>query len=52
MFLLLLEYYREVGEMGQNHKMVSLRFFNPLISKHIKNLFSKLGFYKITFKVL
>ena len=24
---------------GKNLKMVTLRFFNPLISKHIKNLF-------------
>ena len=42
------------GSEPQNLKMVSLRFFNPLISKHIKNkgiknLFSKPGFYKMTF---
>ena len=30
--------------------MVNLRFFNSLISKHIKNLFSKLGFIKWLFK--
>ena len=37
------------GGLGKNLKMVSLRYFSPLISKHIKNLFSKLGFYKMTF---
>ena len=42
------------GFWAKTAKMVSLRFFNPLISKHIKNngiknLFSKLGFYKMTF---
>ena len=43
-----------VGVLSQNHKMFSLRFSNPLISNHIKregikNLFSKLGLYKMTF---
>ena len=30
--------------------MVSLRFSNPLVSKHIKNLFRRLGFLKWLFK--
>ena len=33
----------------KNLRMVSSKFFNPLVSKHIKNLFSKLRFYKMTF---
>ena len=30
--------------------MVNLRFSNPLIWKHIRNLFSKIGFIKWPFK--
>ena len=37
------------GGLGKNLEMVSVRHFNPFILKHIKNLFSKLGFYEITF---
>ena len=39
-----------LGGLGKNLKVVSLRYFNPLISKHTKNLFSKLGFIKRHFK--
>ena len=34
-----------IGESWQKTQIVRLRYFNPLISKHIKYLFSKLGFY-------
>ena len=31
-----------IGDQAKNLKMVNLRFFNPLISKHITNLFRKI----------
>ena len=28
-----------MGDQAKNHQMISLKIFNPLVSKHIKNLF-------------
>ena len=39
-----------MGCLCKNLKMASLRIFNPLISKHIKNLFNTPGFIKWLFK--
>ena len=48
MILLLLSSIDKWGLLAKNLKMVSLRFFKSLISKHIKNLFRV--FYEMIFK--
>ena len=40
------------GGSGQKPQNAQFKVFNPLISRHIKNVFSNLGIYKITFQVL
>ena len=47
-FLLLLRCMYKWGDRAKNLKMVSFRYFNPLISKQLKNLFRV--FHKIIFK--